>query len=66
MRGSRRKDIAKYVDETFPMLSKTTIYRENITGAIVLNPACRRGLVQRIKRNYKKKQRGEWYGSVQE
>jgi hypothetical protein len=59
MRGLRRKDIEKYVDAVFPMLSKTPIYRLKPSGQIVLGPECRRGLVQRIKRNYGKKRRGE-------
>lgn len=62
MRGSRRKDIAKYVDTMFPMLSKEPIYKRRADGMIELHPSTRRCIIQRIKRGYKKKQRGEWYG----
>lgn len=60
MRGLRRKDIEKYVDQVFPFLAQTPIYHMRPSGQIVLGPECRRALVQRIKRNYKKKQRGEF------
>lgn len=59
MRGLRRKDIEKYVDAMFPMLSEQDIYHMRPSGQIVLGPECKRALVQRIKRNYGKKRRGE-------
>lgn len=54
MRGSRRKDIAKYVDETFPFLSKETVHKQRADGVIVCDPGCRRRAIQMIKRNYVK------------
>lgn len=58
MRGSRRKSIARYVDTNFPMLSKTTVYTEQADGTRVCQSATRRAVIQHIKNNYKKKQKG--------
>jgi len=60
MRGKRAKSIRRYVDETFPMLSDEPLYKQRPDGQIVLHPSCKRGVYVNIKRNYKKRARGEY------
>lgn len=59
MRGSRRKDIAKYVKSMYGMLPERGLYKESPRGFIILSPLTQRAIIQNIKRNYKKRQRGE-------
>ena len=60
MRGTRAKDIRKYVAIKFPYLSKEVLYAQKPNGTIITHAGCQRHVYTRIKNNYKKKQRGEY------
>lgn len=54
MNGKRAKSIRRYVAETFPYLSDTSMYSAGPRGEVVLNNLCKRSTYQSIKRAWKK------------
>jgi hypothetical protein len=58
MRGTRAKSIRRYVRDNFPMLSDATLHYVKPDGTTWCHPSCKRALIQQIKNNYKKQQKG--------
>lgn len=56
MRGSLAKRMRQHVRKDYPFLHVAPLYTRNkVTGQIVLAKQCQRGLVQHMKREYKRR-----------